>query len=596
MFLLVLVNIFSHFSFFDIVLKIFEIFDILLCYNFLQFLHFSHFWHFLYIYIYIYFFICSFFFFFQNFASAFLDLVGCVPVLLLWLCPGACLNSVPHTVAQVVPTPPRPDLCLPQTETAATASASLSTVLCVPAPILPENVSRFRIHSLDRSVSWSSGVLDLSCASSAWTQAVLLVFSEVRSYRPRAFLAMDSLPHSRVPGRVLHPPPRCTDASSMTNLSTRVFHLQTSPACFQLWDQPGLFWRLGQGWLESVLLSLRIDRRWLSRQLFLLMFDHCALLTHLRFQLLQPLRKFFNSESSDVPQHPRRLPASVVATTSSATMRGRVIERDFFLCRWWWSDHNAITLKITVAGAHVWTVKQLSGDTILRLKEWQQADYKTGCPTEFNATEFNETNSSNCVSQLVSCQHEISAIFTFFTIFTIFQIFQFLHYFEDFPSNLPQHFLFFPKPFFDPQFFIFTFYFHIFWLFFEKNFIFSFFTFFLFWQFWTFFDFFNNFAYFLIFTFFRFYTFFLLRYTHIPTPLEHSTSPLDDITDTIHIYNSHPQVTPTPTLTLSPTHTFTHTPNTQTSLFFFCFFPFFLKKKFLHVLLVLHVIHVLHFS
>ena len=40
--------------------------------------------------------------------------------------------------------------------------------------------------------------------------------------------------------------------------------------------------------------SLRIDRRWLSHQLFLLMFDHCALLTHLRFQLLQPLRKFFH--------------------------------------------------------------------------------------------------------------------------------------------------------------------------------------------------------------------------------------------------------------------------------------------------------------
>ena len=66
-------------------------------------------------------------------ASAILDLVGCVPILLLWSCPEACLNSVPHTVAQVVPTPPRPDLCLPQTETATTASAWLGTVLCVPA-------------------------------------------------------------------------------------------------------------------------------------------------------------------------------------------------------------------------------------------------------------------------------------------------------------------------------------------------------------------------------------------------------------------------------------------------------------------------------
>ena len=41
--------------------------------------------------------------------------------------------------------------------------------------------------------------------------------------------------------------------------------------------------------------------------------------------------------------------------------------------------------------------EQLSGDTILRVKEGQKEDYKTGCPTEFN-----ETNSSNCVSQLMS--------------------------------------------------------------------------------------------------------------------------------------------------------------------------------------------------
>ena len=226
-------------------------------------------------------------------ASAILDLVGCVPVLLLWSCPEACLNSVPHTVAQVVPTPPRLDLCLPQTETAATPSASLGTVLCVAAPTLPDNVSRFRIHSLDRWVSWSSGVHDLTCASSAWTQAVSLVFSEARSYRPRASLATDSLPHSRVPGRVLHPPPRCTVASWMTNLSTRVFHPQTSRACFQLWDQPSLLCRLGQVHWKSCC-SLRIDRRLLSHQLLLLMFDHCALLTQLRFQLLQPLRKFFH--------------------------------------------------------------------------------------------------------------------------------------------------------------------------------------------------------------------------------------------------------------------------------------------------------------
>ena len=112
-------------------------------------------------------------------ASVILDLVGCVSVLLLW----SCLNSVSPTVVQVVPTPPRSDLCLPQTETAGTASASLGTVLCVSVPTLPENVSRFRIHSLDRSVSWSSGVHDLSCTLSAWTQAVSLVSSETRSYR-----------------------------------------------------------------------------------------------------------------------------------------------------------------------------------------------------------------------------------------------------------------------------------------------------------------------------------------------------------------------------------------------------------------------------
>ena len=41
-------------------------------------------------------------------------------------------------------------------------------------------------------------------------------------------------------------------------------------------------------------------------------------------------------------------------------------------------------------------LKKLSGDTILRLKEGQQEDYKTGCPTEFN-----ETNSSNCFTTYV---------------------------------------------------------------------------------------------------------------------------------------------------------------------------------------------------
>ena len=63
--------------------------------------------------------------------------------------------------------------------------------------------------------------------------------------------------------------------------------------------------------------SVRINRRLLVHQLVLLMFDHRALLTHLRLQLLQPLRNFVYCGFNH----------------SSATMRGQVTERDFFLSR-----------------------------------------------------------------------------------------------------------------------------------------------------------------------------------------------------------------------------------------------------------------------
>ena len=88
-------------------------------------------------------------------------------------------------------------------------------------------------------------------------------------------------------------PPQCTDASWMTNLSTRVFNrkrlrLVSNSEINQVYS--GVLGRVN--W--SSCCSLRIDRRLLSHQLFLLMFDHCALLTLLRFQLLQLLRKFFH--------------------------------------------------------------------------------------------------------------------------------------------------------------------------------------------------------------------------------------------------------------------------------------------------------------
>ena len=51
----------------------------------------------------------------------------------------------------------------------------------------------------------------------------------------------------------------------------------------------------------------------------------------LAFPAVAAFAQVLPSDTSDVPQYPRRLPGSVVVTTSSATMRGRVTERDFFL-------------------------------------------------------------------------------------------------------------------------------------------------------------------------------------------------------------------------------------------------------------------------
>ena len=65
----------------------------------------------------------------------------------------------------------------------------------------------------------------------------------------------------------------------------------------------------------SLCRSVCIDRRLLVHQLILLTFGDCTLLTHLRLKLLQPLRKLFHC----------------CFDHSSATMRGQLTERDYFL-------------------------------------------------------------------------------------------------------------------------------------------------------------------------------------------------------------------------------------------------------------------------
>ena len=132
--------------------------------------------------------------------------------------------------------------------------------------------------------------------------------------------------------------------------------------------------------------SVRIDRRLLSHQLILLMFDHFALLTHLRFQLLQPLRKFFHPDYSDVPKHSRRLLGSAVATTSSATMCRRETERGL---SWAVEDGRIITLTLDHSRSQVHMSKQLNGcqqnntgwkqdsheDCWHKMYNWIQRDY-----------------------------------------------------------------------------------------------------------------------------------------------------------------------------------------------------------------------------
>ena len=159
--------------------------------------------------------------------------------------------------------------------------------------------------------------------------------------------------------------------------------------------------------------SFRIDRRSLSHQLFLLMFDHCALLTHLRSQLLRPLRKFFHPDSSDVPKHPRRLPGSVVVTTSSAPMRGRVTEWDFFLsCRWWDIMTQSLSRIRPVAGAHVWAMK-MGWKRRLLTQYWQLKSTRLTQATVFHNlccdqheisaddAKFHNTHSTRCTGRLL---------------------------------------------------------------------------------------------------------------------------------------------------------------------------------------------------
>ena len=111
-----------------------------------------------------------------------------------------------------------------------------------------------------------------------------------------------------------------------------------------------------------------------------------ALLTHLRFQLLQPLRKFFHPDYSDVPKHSRRLLGSAVATTSSATMCRRETERGL---SWAVEDGRIITLTLDHSRSQVHMSKQLNGcqqnntgwkqdsheDCWHKMYNWIQRDY-----------------------------------------------------------------------------------------------------------------------------------------------------------------------------------------------------------------------------
>ena len=128
------------------------------------------------------------------------------------------------------------------------------------------------------------------------------------------------------------------------------------------------------------------------------MFDRCALLTHLRFQLLQPLRKFFHPDSSDVPKNPRRLPGSEDVTTNSASMRGRVTERDYFY------EPLKMVRSQSVANAHVSAINQFSRE---------QHKLKTGLTRKLLTLDeqLNSTGPTQATvfHNLCRDQHEISA-------------------------------------------------------------------------------------------------------------------------------------------------------------------------------------------
>ena len=244
-----------------------------------------------------------------------LNPVGCAPVLLLLLCPGACPRSEPRTAVQDSYTPPRLDLCFPWEDTAAIASASLDIDLCSLAPILPEIVSRSRVHSLYRSVSWSSGLLDFSCASSTWTQAALLASLEHRSFQTRTILPLDSLPHLRVPP--------AQSFSSTASVSGSFPILRSTGFPLYSWA----YWRTE----VRAAPASSITSCW---------YISWSCWRSITEQIPPP-----NNNDAAAPEY-QKLPGSVNATTSSATMRGRVTAWDVFS---WAVAELPSTLKIMVS-------------------------------------------------------------------------------------------------------------------------------------------------------------------------------------------------------------------------------------------------------
>ena len=98
-------------------------------------------------------------------------------------------------------------------------------------------------------------------------------------------------------------------------------------------------------------------------------------------------------------------------------LRGRVTERDFFWSRWWWSDHNTITLKFTVGRRctclNSWTVvrrhnTQAERRTTGRLQNWMsnwiQRDWlKQLCFTTHVVINMKSQHLLSSVHDLVIC-------------------------------------------------------------------------------------------------------------------------------------------------------------------------------------------------